>query len=44
MSKILSVFAERRIIITLLLGFASGLPLALSGGRYRLGLPKATFL
>lgn len=32
MNKLLSVFAERRIIITLLLGFASGLPLALSGG------------
>ncbi len=32
MSRVLAVFAERRIIITLLLGFASGLPLALSGG------------
>lgn len=31
MKNILSVFTERRIIVTLLLGFASGLPLALSG-------------
>jgi PAT family beta-lactamase induction signal transducer AmpG len=32
MHKFLSIFAEPRIMATLLLGFASGLPLALSGG------------
>lgn len=31
MNKLLSIFTDRRILMTLVLGFASGLPLALSG-------------
>lgn len=32
MNKVMSIVTERRILVTLLLGFSSGLPLALSGG------------
>lgn len=40
-SKILSVFTERRILMTLVLGFASGLPLALSGSTLQAWYTKS---
>lgn len=40
-SKILSVFTERRILVTLILGFSSGLPLALSGNTLQAWYTKS---
>ncbi len=41
MKNILSIFTERRIAVTLMLGFSSGLPLALSGGTLQAWFAKS---
>jgi len=41
MKKWLAIFTERRIAVTLLLGFSSGLPLALSGGTLQAWFAKS---